>query len=159
MGSLILFHLVRCSPWPSLVCDKIQAVCPHPRLIGRSRDKLKGKNRWRGSCHSQWLSRGRKRRFGIPQEMRDEERGHRNTADVLLFSLRTGSVPGSWTTRFSCAGWAGTSTACLDGERLQEIPTLDCFLTFPLLEEKHQASLEEITDDPGHLSLKLLGSE
>ncbi len=70
VGSLNLFHLVRCSPWPSLVCDKIQAVCPHPRLIGRSRDKLKGKNRWRGSCHSQWLSRVRRRRFGIPQETR-----------------------------------------------------------------------------------------
>lgn len=57
------------------------------------------------------------------------------------------------------AGLAGMSTAFPDGKRPQEIPTLNCLLTFQLLAEKRQASLAEIMDDPGHLSFKLLGSE
>lgn len=165
MGSLSLLHLVRCSQWPSLVCDKIQAVCLLNSLAEVEISR-RGRIGGGGSCHSQWVSQGRKSWFGIPQRPRNKERGLRINADMfvvshspILFSPRTCSVLGCWTTCFSHAGWAGMTTAFPDGERPQEIPTLDCLLTFQFLTEKLQTSLAEIMDNPCPLSFKLLGSE
>ncbi len=87
-----------------------------------------------------------------------EERGHRNTADVLLFSLRQEAFLA-----------AGQHASVVQDELERPLPVLmekaagnsylGLFSDIPLLADKHQASLAEITDDPGHLSLKLLGSE
>lgn len=157
MGSLSLFTVTFIGLWYDLSYLSLQ-------LIGRSRDKPKGKNRWRGVLSSSMSVPGQEELVWYSSEAKKQGERSQNQCRRACGLTQSRSLLGQAV--FLAVGQhASVMQDELEWpqpfliERLQETPTLDCLLTFQLLAEKIQASLAEIMDDPCHLSFKLLGSE